>query len=248
MSASDHLHPTLFHGSHADLDVGDTLLPSSQVGHSPYADLYAREDSYRLDGASRGDHVFMLPTEDRAWRWTALGAEDDDWPEPWLSRSPKVFEVQPDGGAHTPESLNVPGGELIDGERVTQAGKGAKIVGVHYSRVGEQGQIPGYNWEAQNANSYRNSRKREAALRDADPVSRMRKYREEHRVDLSLRGVRRSFPSPTPPEEVIEPRLPGFDHFTGRSERQQSDVWRAGRLGDVMGQLLENPGKRPVNR
>lgn len=193
MPASDHLNQPLFHGSVVPLKVGDVIKPSTQVGFSPHRSMYETSYTRSEDNHSRGDHVYMTHDEHGAWGWTgsALGYEDHEpelgeHPTPWTERSKRVYEVKPIGGAHRPVDnryqegrgralregeTHVPGGELISGELVTQRGQGAVVVGERtipppdqWDGTPTQGELPGYNWEAQKAGSYRNSGNRNEAL------------------------------------------------------------------------------------
>lgn len=186
MPAGDHLNETLFHGSVANLDVGDVIQPSTTVGYSRFQAMYEDHDQYH-QGHSRGDHVYMAHNENDAWTWANRRVEGDDNPQPWMERSPKVFEVAPESH-HDPEEIGVPGGELIHGERVTPKGQGARITAVHYARVGEQAEIPGHNWGAHSIyDGFGNSPQREATVRDA--AARTGTYISEHIQDTRKRGV-----------------------------------------------------------
>lgn len=76
-----------FHGTDADLQPGDTVVPGNTIGKSNFTSL----------AAHRSDSVWTTPDEHGAW-WYANHAAGSHWPDT-MPRS-RVYEVEPTG---TPE-------------------------------------------------------------------------------------------------------------------------------------------------
>lgn len=220
MAASDHLSTGLFHGSTVPLNVGDIIVPATKAGHSRYKTLYKDYDEAhhsvtrgRADvevGHSRGDHVYMATSEEGAWRWAKPSAWErdsmEDHPVPEDQRSPRVYEVEPIGGAHVPEDVGVPGGTLIPGERVTARHQGARVIREHVipppegRNGGVQGQIPGVNWDRQDLNEWPGGQ-RQIDLEREQPHAR-----KNLRAEAELAN-----PTPPRPSGIrYDSRLPGI--------------------------------------
>jgi hypothetical protein len=229
MAAHDHLSTGLFHGTTAVLKPGDIIQPSTQVGHSPYKDLYGDVSRERNPGNphSRGDHVYMHPDEHEAWEWagnsTREGAEGGG-PIPYAERSPRVYEVEPIGGSRSPDHARVPGGEMIYGERVTHRGLGARVIrentipkpvpgraevgpGIYKDAPAKpvQGELPGVNWRSQE-HSYLNSGERNHSIEEEQTKIAAHQNAVDYEAHLDNRDAVQSRYN-----READPQLPGMD-------------------------------------
>lgn len=118
-----------FHGTRANLGVGDSILPSGKTGVEPVHEISSPNYVYMTQSHGDFEHT-PVEAENKAWNWgrTGFGAEDSSG-----------------ANARTWVGVVKPHGEVHD-EGVESLARSATILERHDIMPGRQGTFPSINW------------------------------------------------------------------------------------------------------